>query len=380
MKRPYEKDRDDRRPSQQQTQQQQQQQSEEPPLHRKKLFHLSTDEEQRSSETNSSNTKGTGTLVAQHYNERPDVGVEKRKESRIIRLRSFNNWVKSVLIQTYCTSNIGRHNYRSQHHGGSGKVVFDMGCGKGGDLNKWSKARISHLVAADIASVSLEQMQDRYKSLRQRPTFTAEFHPMDCFSELIAPRLSRPNLQFDLVSMQFCLHYAFENEHKARIMLENVTKNLRKGGYFIGTIPDAHWIVKRVRQEPKGTRGFGNSIYSITFEENSIKEDEKGYKTGFAPFGCKYMFHLVDAVDCPEYLVHWGTFERLAKEYNLRLILKQNFHEFYATQSKNEEFARLLSRIGVIGNNPNNPNVQEEMSEEEWEAAGIYLAFCFEKV
>lgn len=32
----------------------------------------------------------------------------------------------------------------------------------------------------DIADVSLEQMQNRYKTLRDR-SFTAEFYPMDCY-------------------------------------------------------------------------------------------------------------------------------------------------------------------------------------------------------
>lgn len=44
---------------------------------------------------------------------------------------------------------------------------------------------------------------------------------------------------FDVVSMQFCLHYAFETEDKARMMLSNVVRHLRPGGTFIGTIPDA---------------------------------------------------------------------------------------------------------------------------------------------
>ena len=75
-------------------------------------------------------------LVAKHYNDRPDVGREKRKESRIIRLRSFNNWIKSTLI---------RNHIRSHY------TVFDMGCGKGGDLGKFAKANIDHLVAAGKA-------------------------------------------------------------------------------------------------------------------------------------------------------------------------------------------------------------------------------------
>lgn len=126
--------------------------------------------------------------------------------------------------------------------------------------------------------------------------------------ELIAPKL-RPDLKFDTVSMQFCLHYAFENEKKARIMLQNVSSKLRSGGYFIGTMPDSNWIVKRVRQEPSGSFGFGNSIYSITFDDIKDTEDDRK-KIGFSTYGCKYMFHLVDAVDCPEYLVHWPTFEK----------------------------------------------------------------------
>ncbi|KAI8373091.1 guanine-N(7)-methyltransferase domain-containing protein [Radiomyces spectabilis] len=306
--------------------------------------------------TNAHPDAATGAhLVAQHYNERPDVGVEKRKQSKIIRMRSFNNWIKSVLIN--------RHVRARQN-------VLDMGCGKGGDLIKWAKARIGHLVAADIAAVSLEQMKDRYKSLRYK-TFDAEFHAFDCYSELLAPRL-RPHHMFDVVSMQFCLHYAFESEQKARTMLQNVSHNLRSGGWFIGTIPDANWIVKRVRQEPRGSFGFGNSIYRIEFENVKDTDDERK-KIGFSRFGCKYMFHLTDAVDCPEYLVHWPTLEKLAAEYGLVLSFRQNFHELYATASREDEFARLLERIGVVGGDA------PDMSSEEWEAAGIYLAFAFRK-
>jgi mRNA (guanine-N7-)-methyltransferase len=107
--------------------------------------------------------------------------------------------------------------------------------------------------------------------------------------------------------MQFCMHYSFESERKARTMLQNVTSNLAKGGWFIGTIPDANWIIKKVRSMPPGQHEIGNHVYSIKFED--IKDTKDGSKTGFTPFSCKYWFHLTDAVDCPEYIVHFPTFQ-----------------------------------------------------------------------
>ncbi|GJJ67892.1 mRNA (guanine-N7-)-methyltransferase [Entomortierella parvispora] len=284
--------------------------------------------------------------VADHYNSRPDVGVEKRKESTIFRLKSFNNWLKSVLIGRYARPK---------------DRVLDVGVGKGGDLLKWSKAKIQFFIGCDIASKSIEQAKERYRTMRN-PPFEAHFHAMDCYSEPIS-KVVPSDVVFDMVSMQFCLHYSFETETKARMMLHNVTSQLKSGGVFIGTIPDAYWIVKKLKSESDDQLQIGNSIYSIRFERRDT----------FEKFGAKYWFHLEDAIDdCPEYLVHFPTFQKLAEEYGLELIYNKKFHQVYEEASQEHDFNQLLYRMNVISENGS-------LSADEWEAANVYLAFAFKK-
>lgn len=90
-------------------------------------------------------------------NARPEVGLNQRKDSPIIGLKNFNNWVKSVLISSQAhptltsSNNVGPLKHATGGRGmrgpprGAGKVL-DMGCGKGGDLIKWNKARVREYV------------------------------------------------------------------------------------------------------------------------------------------------------------------------------------------------------------------------------------------
>jgi mRNA (guanine-N7-)-methyltransferase len=106
--------------------------------------------------------------VAQHYNNRKEVGTAARQQSPIYHLKNFNNWIKAILINKYAN--------RDDH-------VLDLCCGKGGDLLKWKKALIGFMLACDIAQVSVEQAEDRYRGGNAQ--FKAEFHAVDCFSVVV---------------------------------------------------------------------------------------------------------------------------------------------------------------------------------------------------
>ena len=212
-------------------------------------------------------TRGVEEVVRQHYNAVPQRGRDWRKtDSRIKGLRSFNNWVKSTIIHKFSPAEAETEPYPLR--------VLDIGCGKGGDLGKWQQVPqpLELYVGVDPAEVSIEQARERYAQMRSgggrgarggrggyhggRPqrTFDAEFFAEDAFAYSLGdiPLIREvgfgpgtrwgPAGGFDVVSMMFCMHYAFESEVKAKGMLANVAGSLKKGGRFIGVIPNSDVI------------------------------------------------------------------------------------------------------------------------------------------
>lgn len=180
--------------------------------------------------------------VAEHYNNLEQRGIEERRQSRIIHLRNFNNWTKSVSINE-AIETLRRRNPRREIR------VLDLGCGKGGDLRKWAIGRVQHVVCADMAETSIQQAADRYKEMQSFPgrqknqLFSAEFIAADCADARLTEKYMNPDQMFDLVSSQFSFHYSFESYQMAERMLCNACERLSPGGIFMGTIPDAHEIV-----------------------------------------------------------------------------------------------------------------------------------------
>ncbi|KAK4134920.1 guanine-N(7)-methyltransferase [Trichocladium antarcticum] len=397
-------------------------------------------------------------VVRAHYNAVPERGREWRKtDSQIKGLRSFNNWVKSCIVQKFSPDE--DHSPGAMERGfssGNRLLVLDIGCGKGGDLFKWQQAPqpVDLYVGLDPAEVSIDQARERYRSMsnrggggrggrggyQRRPQpriFDARFHVKDCFGETIedldivrqvgftADKVSSSR-GFDVVSMMFCMHYAFESEHKARQMLKNVAGSLKKGGRFIGCIPNSDVISAKVlafneqrdkkkakaaaaeatKTQPPDASATPASPESPSKEDGELEEGEAEeddedddadqtvnwknsiYRVRFPgptpadgvfrpPFGWKYNFFLSEAVEeVPEYVVPWEAFRALAEDYNLELQYHKPFDEVWETEKDDRELGPLSERMGVRDRNTGKLTV----SKEEMEAASFYVAFCFYRV
>jgi len=255
-----------------------------------------------------------------------------------------------------------------------GDAVLDLACGKGGDLIKWDKASIGYYVGIDIADGSIEDARNRYNGEtdhargRRDFSFPAKLICADCFEVDLEPAL-KDDGPFNVCSVQFAMHYSWSTEERARRALKNVSTLLQPGGYLIGTMPDADVIVRKLRSADE--LEFGNNVYHIKFDKSC---SDKRFLSA-SPYGYQYEFHLEDAVDCPEWLVPFQSFKALAEEYGLELVMKKNFHKFVHEYSQRQEFAELMRKLGALGD----PAVGDTITDDEWDAAYIYLVFVFKK-
>ncbi|XP_059562695.1 mRNA cap guanine-N7 methyltransferase isoform X3 [Myotis daubentonii] len=260
--------------------------------------------------------EGHSSTVAAHYNELQEVGLEKRSQSRIFYLRNFNNWMKSILI--------------------------------------------------DIADVSVKQCQQRYEDMKNRRDneyiFNAEFITADCSKELLIDKFRDPEMRFDICSCQFVCHYSFESYDQADMMLRNACERLSPGGYFIGTTPNSFELIRRL--EASETESFGNEIYTVKFQK----------KGDYPLFGCKYDFSLEGVVDVPEFLVYFPLLNEMVKKYNMKLVYKKTFLEFYEEKIKNSENKMLLKRMQALEPYPANENSKLASEKaDDYEHASQYI-------
>lgn len=237
----------------------------------------------------------------------------------------------------------------------------------------------------DISKTSLEEAQRRYLEFRD-PNFLAYFFNQ---SGSLNPQLFYSNvddsLYFDLVSMQFCMHYMFDSEESALNLFSNISRRLKNGGIFLCTIPDANVIVKRFREKGRWNKNLKNFVvdnkyYSMTIDELSFEKNRL--------FGLKYGFYLEEAVGSkknisdnepeityvPEYLIEFQNLINLAGKFDLKLMKKEsiNFVDYFEQNKITYKF--LFEKLGLKYNETN-----YSMEQDFWDIVHLYKIAVFKK-
>mmetsp|Transcript_7306 Transcript_7306/g.11089 ORF Transcript_7306/g.11089 Transcript_7306/m.11089 type:complete len:778 (+) Transcript_7306:121-2454(+) len=365
--------------------------------------------------------------------------LDTRSASRIFHMRAFNGWVKAIQIQELNPS------CKSCEKNGPMRIL-DLACGKGGDLGKWvrHKRGILNYVGVDVARGSLKDAAIRARKMRNKLsrgcTFTcadlghdvpgrlrskkhknmqklmswslqneAENESSDpVFSNIRGGGISLDD-KFDVISVQFAIHYMMQTRKRARRFFQTSSELLEVGGNLICTTIDARVVLAKLMDQglnlhfdeyddaeipDSAVVEAGDGACQIKFTGDMLKkifyamsDTSKSFKNDAEElFGLEYTFTLVegsdheagvgDAVNLPEWLNPIPMLEAVANDAGLELVSAENFHEFYNNRRDPmifEEAHNSLYKMNVLDRNGT-------IYPDNWEISGMYCAIKFRKV
>ena len=208
--------------------------------------------------------------IQQNYDQMALMNVNKlqRETKETFELKSFNNWIKAVLIQTQTKQTCRLiEKELDLKIGSESKIlhVLDIGCGRGQDIPKWKLTRLQYMVAVDFSEECIRSYEERWRNNHEPYrlfTLTQDFTHQSFYYDI-------QHSYYDIVSAQLCFHYMFSSEKALTNGLAAILSNLLVGGVFIATIPDSYTILKKVeekgRQQEDGSKVYGNKYFSIKY-------------------------------------------------------------------------------------------------------------------
>jgi SAM-dependent methyltransferase len=237
-----------------------------------------------------------------------------RQASKTIELRIFHNDIKRHLLKSFCKP---------------GENLLDLGCGRGGDLQKWNAVGLGSVLAVDLSPEEIQEAQTRRSNVQGETR--VEFRVLDLAAS--AQKLS--DTPYDIVSCMFAIQYFFCDSSTLDAFFQTVSDNLKEGGYFIGTCPDGDGI--------DAFLGRRKIIECPSFKIQRTSDN-------------KVVFQIRDTVTdegVQECLVHRVRFLDAAERHGLRPFRSDAFKKFNP------------------GNHIKNPDL--------WMASSLFMSFAFVK-
>jgi hypothetical protein len=211
-------------------------------------------------------------------------------------------------------------------------TLFDVSCGKGGDIPKWIENGFTKVLGVDISRDNIENpidgayarlLTNKKHDFKNQYVFTTMDSSQKITQEYIKS-LSNPNdilinnllwgydkyaaidkyynfadigIGFDVVSCQFSIHYFFETENKLDNLIWNINNHLKIGGHFIGTCIDGQKLKTKLAHLKYGESINGEKYNKVLWNIRKMYNNNNTIKFG-------------DSID-----VYMESIGRIFKEY-----------------------------------------------------------------
>jgi hypothetical protein len=260
-----------------------------------------------------------------------DIGIENgyykvHSSKNRKALNKFHNWVKrnislGLALKTFNSSKIS---------------LIDLACGKGGDLGKFKDLKVENALCIDLVEDNIESEGDgakmRWNAIRDTTKMKVNFAVHDSGKSLskLDKGLFRKN-SYDVVNVQFALHYFFKNKTMFKTLINNVSMSLKEdSGYFVGTCYDGDNLFRLLSQKDE-MEGYSKKEKELIWKITSkLTKKQRGGKkiSPEAPFGYKidvYMNTFLRVEE--EYLVNWETLVNELRTNNIRPLTQSESYK-----------------------------------------------------
>jgi hypothetical protein len=303
-------------------------------------------------------------------------------------------------------------------------TLIDFAVGKAGDLSKWIHSKLSFVYGIDISKDNIHNNLNgacaRFLSSRKkygdnmpralfvngnsslnirggdafnlftekdkmvsRAVFGSGAKDRKALGEGVYKQYGVGQDGFNISSVQFALHYFFENITTFHQFIRNVAECTKLNGYFIGTCYDGSSVFRLLK-----SRNMGESIQYMKDERKIIEITKMYNETGF-PDGEESLGYPINVYQesinqtIREYLVNFEFFTRIMENYGFALIPKTKAEHLGFPNSTglfDELFYSLKNEV------MRNPNIVNEygtalnMSDAECHVSFLNRYFIFQKI
>lgn len=323
---------------------------------------------------------------------------KNRNQSLTLPMMTFHNhWVKNVSL-------LGKLGKKAK-----ATSLLDLACGRGGDLKKWYLNGFKTVVGVDISEDNLNnEIDGAYKRLSElrvkeedKGKLKYAFVHLDSSKPIDEEHINMikneymkqlaltiwgynkgrvvpPSMKsianigvkkFDVVSIQFALHYFFETKDSLRNVLSNISNNLNNGGFFIGTCFDGQQVNNFLKDINKGESKSGYKNDKLIW---SIKKNYDEYNPK-KPYGNEIEVYIESINKAhKEYLVDYNVLVKELATKNLFPLQGQEMQKFgfdVAKGSFEDLFRNMEAMNGEDINKRNETNYKDDTINKAYEMA-----------
>ena len=297
-------------------------------------------------------------------------------------------------------------------------ILIDFAVGKGGDIPKWINSNIRFALGIDISRDNIDNRLDgacarylnyckKFKNLprvmflngdssiniRSGNSFTSDksrqiinalfgigTKDVSILGKGVYKNYGIAAEGFNISSIQFAIHYMFENRSKLHQFMKNLCECTKINGYFVGTCYDGNSVFNLLNKKEKGESinlyRNGEKIWEITRqytnEEFLDNESSLGYAIDVDQETINKVFR--------EYLVNYKYLKRILENYGFVELDRDELLELGLKNSTgmfSEMYSLMKSEITT--NKKKHFGNADNMSEEEKTISFLNRYFIFKK-